>query len=321
MTERRDFDQRDAASAGPDSRGIGDNRPPLARSIAAEEGDFALVTTAFLEDEYGKHGTIVQGLLDEATALMRDSNGDLKRITDDDTKGKVASLIKRMRDEAKALVGLHDKEKTPYLRGGQAVDQWFYGFVDRLARRDKNNRPGAADILNDLLTEYDTRKLAEEQERRRLIAQEEARVAREAQEAAAKAAREAEEARLAAERARKPESKEERAGEARAAEQAASQAAVEAQVTTQKAEEAHVATLAKPADLMRTRGDDGTLSTMAEEKYAEIEDRTKLDMAALWPYLPLPAIQTALNQWARLTDYRTPMTGAAIGRRNKSRVR
>ena len=119
--------------------GIGDNKAPIAALISAEEGDFAQVTTAFLAEEYAKQRTITQSLLDEATALMRGADGKLKKIDDDDTKAKVVSLIKRMRDHAKALTAFHSKEKQAYLRGGQGVDQFFFGDIDKLSRRDKKN--------------------------------------------------------------------------------------------------------------------------------------------------------------------------------------
>jgi hypothetical protein len=294
--------------------GIGHNKPPLARSISGEEGDFALVTTAFLNDEYAKQPAIVLALLEEARALP-------KTIEDDETKGKVTSLIKRLRDTAKALVSFHEKEKQPYLRGGQAVDQFFFGLVDKCAKRTKANNPGAADILNNRLTDYDNRLLAAAQAARDREAAEQRRLAQEALDKANREAAIAEEARLAAERARKPETQAAKQAVAAHAEAKADEAKVDAVVAAAKAEQTHMATFAKPADLMRTRGADGTLSTVGTEKYAEITDRTLLDIKLLAPYIKLEALQSALTQWAKFTDYNTPMPGAAIGRRNKSQVR
>ena len=293
---------------------VGGNFPPLARSIAAEAGDFSLVTTAFLEEEYAKQPVIVSALLDEARALP-------ERIEDDETKGKVASLIKRLRDHAKALDAAHSSNKTPYLRGGQAVDQYFFGLIDKLSRRDKKNKPGAADILSARLTDYDTRKLAEEQERRRKIAAEEARIAREAQMEAARKAQEAEDARLAAERARKPEAIEQKAAIADAHEAAAITAKVDAELATGKAEAAYIDTLQRPADIMQARGADGTLSTMATEPYAEIEDADLLDKNALWPFITVDAKEKALRAWAKVHGHAKQMAGAKIGKRPKSVVR
>ena len=47
----------------------------------------------------------------------------------------------------------------------------------------------------------------------------------------------------------------------------------------------------------------------------------RLNIALLAPYIRLDALQSALTQWAKLTDYNQQMPGAAIGRRNKSQVR
>jgi hypothetical protein len=299
---------------------LGGNDPPLGRQISAEGGDFSAVTTAFLTEEHAKWPQTVATLLAEATALMRNEAGELRDIEDDAMKEKVTSLIKRFRDTAKAMEGLHAKEKAPYLRGGQAVDQFFFGLIDQCQRRDKKARPGAADVLNAKLTDYDNRKLAEEQQRRQREADEALRLAREAEAKRLEEARIAEEARLAEERARNPERKAEKGEVAAAAEQRADTATVEAKVTEQRAQEAHIATLARPADIMRNRQADGTMSTMGQEKYAEIIDRDKLDKEKLWPHISFDALQKALNGFAKATDYNTPMEGASIGRRNKSKV-
>lgn len=293
---------------------IGANFPPLARSIAAEEGDFALVTTAFLEEEYASRPQIVASLLEEARALPATIDGE-------EAKGKYVSLIKRLRDEVKVLVGLHSKEKTPYLRGGQAVDQFFFGLIDRLARRDKRNKPGGADVLLERLNAYDLRLLAEEQAKRDREAQEAARKEREARTELDRLAAQAEQDRIAAARARAPARMEEKSAVAAASEQAASTAAAEAVVATARAEDTHIATLAKPADIMRTRGSDGTLSTMATEPYAEIVDESKLDRDKLWAFIKLEHKEMALRSWAKNTGHTVQMEGAKIGKRPKSVVR
>ena len=151
-----------------------DNAPPLPAliSTAAEGGDFAKEVTKWLNDRFGNIPETVQSLLDECATLLKDpATGQVLDIENDETKGKVASLIKRLRDQAKIIDGLHEKEKTAYYRGGQAVDQFFFGLHDRLMRRDKKARPGAVDVLGQKLTEYDTRVLAVEQARLKAIAE------------------------------------------------------------------------------------------------------------------------------------------------------
>jgi hypothetical protein len=293
---------------------IGDNAPPLARSIAAEQGDFALVTTAFLNEEYARQPRIVTLLLQEARELP-------EVIEDDATKGKVASLIKRLRDTAKTLEAFREAEKQPYFRGAQAVDQFFFGLIDRLSRRDKKAKAGAADVLLARLTDYDTRMLEAERERRRKAAEEEERKARAAQEEADRAAAGAEEARVAAERARKPETAAAKEAVADVREAAAGEAKVGAAIAAGKAEAARIDTFAKPADIMRSRGEDGTLSTMATEPYAEIENEALLDMQRLWPFINLDAKEKALRSWTRVTGHNQQMPGAKIGRRPRSSVR
>jgi hypothetical protein len=301
---------------------IGHNKPPtLAQQIAEEEGDFAQLTTEYLEAEYAKQKKITVELLAEATALMRDEAGKIKAIDGPEMKSKVVSLIRRMRDHWKALDAFHTKEKQPYKRGGEAGDQFFFGDMDKLGKRTKTSNPGAADILGQILTDHDNKLLAEEQERRRVQAEEDERVAREAQAERDRLQREADEAAEAAARARNPERKEEKQEVAQEAMQAASTAAVTAAVTTARAEESYVSTLAKPADIVRTRHDDGSMSTMAQESYAEIVDRNKLPMAILWPHIPLDGLQKAVMAYAKLNNYNVTLEGAAIGRRNKSRVK
>jgi hypothetical protein len=298
-----------------DRLGIGGNNPPLwaLLDLLGEQANVSAVVTDYLNDRYKQWEPAVEEILEEARALPRE-------IAEKEDRDKFPPLIKRIRDLAAKLNGLHTKEKEPFFRGGQAVDQKFFGLIDKLSRRSRTSNAGAADVLNARLTDYDNKVLAAEQERRRLEAERLAREAREKREAEEKAALEAEELRLAAERARKPETVEEKSKVADQAEQAHSSARVEATVAVARAEEAHVQTLAKPADIMRTRGDDGTLSTMAQEKYAEVVDRTKLDYAKLGPYFAIAAVEQALRAWAKATDHREAMQGAAVGRRNKSKV-
>ena len=291
---------------------IGGNRMPLPKEISEQE-NFAQTVTDFLNDEFSERPETVAALLEEARALAP--------ITDDVTRAPYPGLIKRIRDEAKLLGALHEKEGTPYLRGKQAVDQFFFGMIDKMARRDKKNKPGAADVLNARLTAYDTEVLERRQAEAMRLAAEAERVAREAREKAERGAREAEEKRLAAERARKPEIVEEKTAAATNAEISASAAAAAAAVAANKAEAAQVDTLRKPADVMRSRGDDGTLSTMATEPYAEIEDESKLDKNALWPFINLDAKEKALRSWAKTNGYTRQMDGAKIGKRQKSVVR
>lgn len=283
-------------------------------SNTADAPDYAKIETDRLADEYAK-------LVQESDALLAEAAAIPDEINDDETKGVVTSLIKRIRDAKVRIEGLHDLEKQPFLRRGQGVDQFFFGIWDKLVRRDRKNKEGAGDRLNRILTDYDTKVLRRKQEEARRIAEAAAAEERRRREEAEALARKAEEERLAAERARKPETIAAKTEQATATAEAASTAKVEAEVAGARAEAAYVDTLAKPADIMRTRGSDGTLSTMATEPYAVVTDITKLDGAKLWAQVSAAEKEKALARWARLTDYREQMAGASIGRRPKSVVR
>lgn len=293
----------------------GNNPPPIWAFFRdlSKETNVSQTVTDWLNDEYKQWGPTVAGLLDEARAVQRP-------FPDKETRDKVPSIMKRIRDTSAKLDAFHKKEKEPFFRGGQAVDQKFFGLIDKLMRRDKKNNAGAYDILQAELTDFDNRVLAAEQAARELAAVETARVAKAAADKLAAEQAAADEARLAADRARAPAQVEAKTQVAQVAEQNASDAKVELTVANARAEEAHIMTLSKPADIMRTRLDDGTQSTMGQDKYAEVVDRTLLDFAKLAPYFAIADVQKALNGYAKATDYNAPMEGAKIGRRNKSKV-
>lgn len=289
------------------SRGIGDNTQTV--NWFEEERERLLRDYAYLE-------TSVQALLDRAEPITA--------VDSEETKDTVTALIKEMREAYKRVRGVHETEKAPHLERGRAADSVFFGLMDSLGKRDKKAKDGAADRLNGLLTAYDVRKLAEEQERRRKEAEEAARKLREAEEARQKAEREAEEARLAAERARKPETQAAKEAVAEVKEEEASSAAVEVEVAHAKAEETYVQTLASPADIMRQRSGSGVLSTMAKEKFVEVTDRAVIDLEKLRPYLPNDALEKALRKYADSVSYSNDASvqikGARFGTRPKSRV-
>lgn len=289
-------------------------RAVIGGNLGNDAPDFARLETERLEIDYAKVAETADALEAEAAPLPDE-------IPDADGKEIVVDLIKRIRDTSARAEALRVVEKEPHYRRGQGVDQFFFGIIDRLARRTPKNKPGLGDVLQGRLTRYDTRVLEAERARLRLIAEEEARKAAAARAEQERLAREAEEKRLAAERARKPETQVAKEETAQQAEQAVAAASVETQIAERAAEDAYVGTLAKPADIMRTRTAGGTLSTVARENYAELVDATKLDVAKIWPFVSLDAKEKALKAWARNTGFTQQMDGAAIGSRPKSVVR
>ena len=286
---------------------IGDNTQTI---------DFAKVEVKRLKNEYGYVQESALRLIEQAKAITV--------IADNDDKSKVIGLIKLLRDEAKRSTGLHEIEKAPHFRRGQGVDQFFFGIVDKLWKRDKKGNDGEGDRLNKLLTAYDVRQLAIEEEKRKAAALEAARIAQAAEAERLRKEQEAEAARLAAERARKPDTTAAKAAIAAAAEEAAMAARVEQTATAAAAEEAYMATLAAPADIMRTRAADGSLATMAKEKFVEITDRNTLDLNKLRPYLPAEALVTAIRKYAESVsfsnDESVQIAGAKFGTRPRSKV-
>ena len=285
--------------------GIGDN---IQTDPAGEESDRLRHDYEFVENH---------------VLILLDATKAFTAVEDDATKSQCMFLIKQLRDEKKKVLGFHELEKLPHYRRGQACDQYFFRLADALERRDKKSKEGEADRLGRLLTEYDRRVLAEIREKQRLEQLEAERLVREAEEAKRKAAKLAEEARLSAERARSQKESKEKAAQLAEAERAA--ANVEAEVAAAKAEEARIATLRSSADIMRTRSDDGTLGTMAKENFAEVTDRATLNLEALRPYIPMPALLQALNAYAKLHGYSADesvqIKGAKFGKRDVSRVR
>lgn len=278
------------------------------------EIDYAREESERLASEYAALAETAANLEAEAEAVP-------VPIPDEAVKATVVDLIKRVRDTKVRIEAIHGVEKQPHLRRGQGVDQFFFGLWDRLLKRNRTARDGIGDMLGKELTAYDTRVLLAEQERRRKAAEEAARIAAAAEAERIRKEQEAEAARLAAERARKPETTAAKTEIAEQIAEQASEARIDATVAERKAEDLYVETLARPADIMRTRTAAGTLSTMATETYAEIEDAAKLDATKLWAYVSFDAKQKALNAWAKSTDWRQPMDGAKIGRRPKSTVR
>ena len=95
--------------------------------------DYAKEEIQRLGQDYGNFIATVEDLTVEAEAIP-------EKIADAETKGVVASLIKRMRDAAKRIEGVREVEKTPHLRRGQAVDQ--FGHCRRQVRRSGHRGRG-----------------------------------------------------------------------------------------------------------------------------------------------------------------------------------
>ena len=241
-------------------------------------------------------------------------------IDSEETLAEYATIITEGRDLKKRLEIYHDAEKAPYLRGGQGCDQFFFGCIDKLGRRNPKNPAGGLDIADARVDDFMQRKLAAERAKRAAEAAEAARILREAEVKADAERRAAQEAIEAAARARKPERIEEHRETAAVHSAAAQQANAEAALAAARAEDARIDTLASAADLTRTRLESGALATMKQVPFVQILDVTKLDKGLLWPFLKEEHILMALSAWAKTKSHRTPMDGAIIEMRNKGRI-
>lgn len=300
--------------------------PIAPRSVPGsnEAPDYAKQVTDRLADEYVGLSNTLADLLQEA----RDIRTRVPKVESDEEALARGAIIKLLNDLDGRVEAVRVLEKEPYLRGGNAVDSMFNGWRDKIGRRNKNDRrsaAGATDILQAEIDDYQDRKLAAEQARREAVARAEREAARKAQEEADRIAREAAEKAAAAERARKAENIAARAAEAAALEEQAAVARTQAEQAREKAEDARIATLAKPADMTRVRGNaesgGGVTLTQAQEGYSIVTDRYKLDMTKLLPFFTDAEIEKALRQWAKTTGHREKMNGAEIGFRNKGVTR
>jgi hypothetical protein len=300
-----------------------------------EAPDFAKMETERLVDEY-------RGLKTTLDDLVGDAEKVPKIINDDPTALKTGAIIKRFRDLRERMENTRVVEVEPHLRRQNAINAFFKGLQKMIQPEDKSERrtnPGWIDKLQAIINAYQDRKEAAERERLAREAAEAERIAKEARDHAERARleeerlqREAAERRAEAERARAPaqiEKKQEVA--AQASQDAGAQvgvaigAKIEAEQATDKAQGAYIATLAKPADIVRTRGvtEDGAGVTLtkAKESYAYVIDSTKLDAVKLFPYFTDAEIEKAVRAFAKATQYREKMDGAEIGWRTKGVTR
>ena len=294
-----------------DTRGIGDNI----------DVDQAQIVTDRLALAYGEQRKTLNELMAEASRRT-------PAVASDDEALARGSLKKKFGDLDKRLESHREAEKQPFLRGGNAVDNFFFAMRDIIAKRNKNDRsvkPGICDILQSEIDVWQNEKIAKERARleaerletQRKLAEEQARLRKaeeERREAEAKAARARSEATQAARKA-----------EAEAAAIAEVALRHQAELAHEQAEEARLASLVKPADLSRVRGissdGGGVMLTTAREPYAVMTDRTLVDMNALRPYFTDAEIEKALRGWAKATGHKVQMSGAEIGFRNKGVTR
>jgi hypothetical protein len=215
---------------------------------------------------------------------LRDENRDLlKRCDDllaaadrvpniesDDVAGKVTDFIKQLTALAKAAETKRTDAKEPYLEGGRHVDGFFKAITDPVAK--------AKVAVEKNLTTY----LRDKADRERREREEQERLAREAAEQARKGAEE---------KARAAANDLQLAAAIKAEEQA--NAARADLVKAEKAAEA------KAAELSRTRGEYGSVSSLRTVFGFEDIDRATIDLEALRNHLPLDGLEKAVRSFIK----------------------
>lgn len=210
-----------------------------------------------------------QDILDRADQLLEAATR-IPEITSDDIAGKVGDYIKQLTALNKTAETRRTAAKEPYLEGGRNVDGFFKAITDPVA--DVKSR------VSHKLTVFEREK--EAAARRKRI--EEERLAREA----------AEKARLEAEEKAKTASDAASLDAAIASERAAEVAAADLAKAAQAAE-------VKPAELSRTRGEYGSMTSLRTEWVFEDIVRADLDLEQLRPYLPTDGLEKAIRAFIK----------------------
>lgn len=275
---------------------IGGNNPPEDMLLRADE------LLRLFDVRYA-------GLSADVTQLLAEvREGSPTTIETEQQDGIVAAFMERLRNTIKDADTRRVGEKAPYLTAERAIDNFFNGMIDRL---DK-----ARNILQARGNDYARRKVAMERAKRQREAEEAARAARIAADKAAAEAKAAAELEAAAARARKPENIEKLEQAADQKRGNAAMAAVDKMIADSEAENAALATMARSADLARTRHETGHLSTAKQVPHVEIVDDAMLDTKALWPFIRADVKLAALKAWAKTYNHEKQMPGALIEMRD-----
>lgn len=205
-------------------------------------------------------------LLAHADALAEAANRIPAEITDDETAGRASDYIKQVTAAAKKLEAVRVSEKEPFLQQGRLVDGFFKKIDLALAEaKQKALRP---------LDAFTKRKAEDERKRLRDEA-EAARAKAEAEQAAAAVL------------------------EQQNAITAADDMLTQATITDIGAARLEKLAEAKPAEMSRTRGDEGALASLRTVWVGELENIGALDLEVLRHLISPDAYQKAINAYVR----------------------
>lgn len=241
--------------------------------------------------------------------LVADLEKAPKIIDSDETQSIVEDVIGKARDAWKNADGQRIAEKAPYLAGERAVDQFFHRLRDRL-----KDAVAPVKAISDAWT---LAKVERERVAREAAAAEARKKEEEARQAREKAEREAREAEAAAARKRSADARAAAEKEAADKRAAADAARADERAAMQQTDQAANATAATSADLGRTRHDTGRMNTVKQVPDVRIIDSAKLDLEKLRPYFKPDHLQSALEQFAKFTNYAGTCEGAHIGKKDE----
>lgn len=271
--------------------------PPIAENPRDHnrQADYAQGTAERLAMDYAELVANVERLLETSASLPA-------TVEASEDIASISAHVVRLRDARGRVLAQHKDEKEPFLRGGEAVDAFFFSLRDNVTRDERE--------LKARVDRFKQRQLAEERRRREEAAAEARRV--EAQAAALRA-----EAEAAARRARNADSIRQRQLEAE-------YARVEESLAQRETEAAELAALAKPSAMVSERFEGPERSgqvTMKKVPFVMIEDAALLDLERLRPYFKDEHLQFALRAWAKATAYAETMPGAIAEMRDTTVVR
>lgn len=223
---------------------------------------------------------------------------------DEETIGRAGDFVKQITAHTKALNTAREGAKRPYLEGSRGVDGFFKGMSDKLDALKKS----VSVKITDALREREARERRAREELERQARAEAERQRREQEEAERRAAE--------AEAAGKADEAQRQIDNAVTSEELHRQA--QADVTT-----AAKAADAKPADLSRTRGDLGSVSSLRAFWDFRNLDRAAVDLEALRAHLPLDAIEKALRGYIKANKSAAgvpPIAGVEFYENKQARV-
>ncbi len=229
-------------------------------------------------------------LTDRRDELLAAAERAPDAIDNEETAGKITDFIKQLSAAVKATEARRVDEKEPFLASGRTVDGFFKAIIDPLKT--------AQSKINSVLTVYQ-KGIADAERKAR---EESERLAREEAEAARKRAADAE-------AAMKTEAGLDDAVEAQKRADAAQAAAVAAKKVAE----------AKAAELARTRGEQGGLSSLRTTWEFEVVDFDAIPLEELRRHLPREGIEKGVRAFVKAGG--RELDGVRIFEHHKSIVR